>query len=86
MNCGADVTGPLGAGPIVRPVLAALAVVIPLGLAGAVSPVMLMEQIMLLAVPDGGRDDRVASGSRPALAVFAFGTVATPINFGFPDV
>jgi hypothetical protein len=55
MNCGADITGPLAPGPIVRSVLAALAVVIPLGLAGAVSPVMLTEQTMLLAVPDGGR-------------------------------
>ena len=35
--------------------LAALAVVVPLGLAGAVSPVMLTEQTVLLAGPDGGR-------------------------------
>lgn len=35
--------------------LAALAVVIPLGLGGAVSPVMLTEQTVLLAGPDGGR-------------------------------
>ena len=35
--------------------LAALAVVIPLGLGGAVSPVMLTEQTTLLAGPDGGR-------------------------------
>ena len=40
---------------IVRSVLAALAVVIPLGLGGAVSPVMLTEQTVLLAGPDGGR-------------------------------
>ena len=33
------------------PVLAALAVVIPLGLGGAVSPVMLTEQTVLLARP-----------------------------------
>jgi Sap-like sulfolipid-1-addressing protein len=38
---------------IVRSVLAALAVVIPLGLGGAVSPVMLTEQTVLLAGPDG---------------------------------
>jgi hypothetical protein len=38
-----------------RSVLAALAVVIPLGLGGAVSPVMLTEQTVLLAGPDGGR-------------------------------
>jgi threonine/homoserine/homoserine lactone efflux protein len=36
-------------------VLGALAVVIPLGLGGAVSPVMLTEQTVLLAGPDGGR-------------------------------
>jgi len=36
-------------------VLAALAVVIPLGLGGAVSPLMLTEQTVLLARPDGGR-------------------------------
>ena len=42
-----------GPGSIVRPVLAALAVVIPLGLGGAVSPVMLTEQTVLLAGPDG---------------------------------
>ena len=35
--------------------LAALAVVIPLGLGGAVSPVILTEQTVLLAGPDGGR-------------------------------
>jgi hypothetical protein len=40
---------------IVRAVLAALAVVIPLGLGGAVSPLMLTEQTVLLARPDGGR-------------------------------
>jgi threonine/homoserine/homoserine lactone efflux protein len=43
------------ASPIVPSVLAALAVVIPLGLGGAVSPVMLTEQTVLLAGPDGGR-------------------------------
>ena len=35
--------------------LAALAVVIPLGLGGAVSPVILTAQTVLLAGPDGGR-------------------------------
>jgi len=40
---------------IVPSVLAALAVVIPLGLGGAVSPVMLTEQTVLLSGPDGGR-------------------------------
>ena len=35
--------------------LAALAVILPLGLAGAVSPVMLTEQTVLLAGPDGRR-------------------------------
>ena len=130
--------------------LAALAVVIPLGLVGAVSPVMLTEQTVLLAGPDGrraaaryaagvvlatsvivvaivlfgraislptephldatldivvglvlvnvsalvlmsgrrrdgspsgkGGDDRDASGSRPALAMFAFGMFAMATN------
>jgi threonine/homoserine/homoserine lactone efflux protein len=40
---------------IVPSVLATLAVVIPLGLAGAVSPVMLTEQTVLLAGRDGAR-------------------------------
>lgn len=40
---------------IVRSVLAALAVIIPLGLGGAVSPVMLTEQTVLLAGPGGDR-------------------------------
>ena len=44
-----------GPRPIVLSVLAALAVVIPLGLGGAVSPVMLTEQTVLLAGPDGRR-------------------------------
>ena len=35
--------------------LAALALVIPLGLGGAISPVMLTEQTVLLSGPDGGR-------------------------------
>ena len=35
--------------------LAALAVIVPLGLGGAVSPVMLTEQSVLLAGPHGGR-------------------------------
>ena len=43
--------------------LSALAVVIPLGLGGAVSPVMLTEQTVLLAGPSGGRAGlRYASG------------------------
>ena len=46
---------PQGRDLIVLSVLAALAVVIPLGLCGAVSPVMLTEQTVLLAGPDGGR-------------------------------
>ena len=47
--------------------LAALAVVIPLGLGGAVSPVMLTEQTVLLAGPDGGR----------AAVLYAAGVVIT---------
>ncbi len=43
--------------------LAALAVVIPLGLGGAISPVMLTEQSVLLAGPSGGRSAaRYAAG------------------------
>jgi hypothetical protein len=44
-----------GLRPIVRSVLAALTVVVPLGVGRAVSPVMLTEQTVLLAGPDGGR-------------------------------
>ena len=43
----------MGPRPIVRSVLATLAVIIPLGLGGAVSPVMLTEQTVLLAGPNG---------------------------------
>ena len=50
--------------PIVRSVLAALAVIIPLGLGGAISPVMLTEQTVLLAGSDGGR-----AGARYAAGV-----------------
>ena len=49
--------------------LAALAVIIPLGLGGAVSPVMLTEQTVLLASPDGDR-----AGAR-----YAAGVVLTTI-------
>ena len=49
--------------------LAALAVIIPLGLGGAVSPVMLTEQTVLLAGPDGDR-----AGAR-----YAAGVVLTTI-------
>jgi hypothetical protein len=47
----------------IAPVLAALGLVVPLGLAGAVSPVMLTEQTVLLAGPDGDRaGPRFAAG------------------------
>jgi hypothetical protein len=60
-------------------VLAALAVVIPLGLGGAVSPVMLTEQTMLLAGPDGGR-----AGARYAAGVVltTFVIVVAIVLFG----
>jgi hypothetical protein len=55
-------SGPLP-GPRIAPVLAALGLVVPLGLAGAVSPVMLTEQTVLLAGPDGDRaGPRFAAG------------------------
>jgi threonine/homoserine/homoserine lactone efflux protein len=60
-------------------VLAALAVVIPLGLGGAVSPVMLTEQTVLLAGPDGGRAGvRYAAG----VVLAAFVIVVAIVLFG----
>ena len=60
-------------------VLAALAVVIPLGLGGAVSPVMLSEQTVLLAGPDGGRAGiRYAAG----VVLTAFVLVVAIVLFG----
>jgi hypothetical protein len=60
-------------------VLAALAVVIRLGLGGAVSPVMLTEQTVLLAGPDGGR-----AGARYAAGVVltTFVIVVAIVLFG----
>ena len=52
--------------------LPVLGVVVPLGLAGALSPVMLTEQTVLLAGPDGRRvASRYAAGAALALALFA---------------
>jgi hypothetical protein len=60
-------------------VLAALAVVIPLGLGGAVSPVMLTEQTALLAGPDGARAAvRYAAG----VVLTAFVIVVAIVLFG----
>ena len=54
--------------------LQVLGVVVPLGLAGALSPVMLTEQTVLLAAPDGRRAaGRYAVGA--ALALLAFTVV-----------
>lgn len=59
--------------------LAALAVVIPLGLGGAVSPVMLTEQTVLLAGPHGGRAGvRYAAG----VVLTAFAIVVAIVLFG----
>ena len=59
--------------------LAALAVVIPLGLGGAVSPVMLTEQTVLLAGPDGGRAGvRYAAG----VVLTTFVIVVAVVLFG----
>ena len=52
-------------------VLQVLGVVIPLGIAGAFSPVMLTEQTVILARPDGGRAAaRYAAGATVTLLVF----------------
>ena len=63
----------------VRSVLATLAVVIPLGLGGAVSPVMLTEQTVLLTGPAGGR-----AGVRYAAGVVftTFAIVVAIVLFG----
>ena len=59
--------------------LAALAVVIPLGLGGAVSPVILTEQTLLLAGPDGGRAGvRYAAG----VVLTTFVVVVAIVLFG----
>ena len=59
--------------------LAALAVVIPLGLGGAVSPVMLTEQTVLLAGPHGGRAGvRYAAG----VVLTAFVIIVAIVLFG----
>ena len=50
--------------------LAALGIVVPLGLAGAVSPVLLTEQTVLLAGPDGERAGvRFAAGAALVLLI-----------------
>jgi threonine/homoserine/homoserine lactone efflux protein len=57
-------------------VLAALPIVIPLGLGGAVSPVMLTEQTVLLAGPDGARAGvRYAAGVVLTTIVIVVGIV-----------
>jgi uncharacterized membrane protein YbhN (UPF0104 family) len=57
-------------------VLAALAVIVPLGLGGAVSPVMLTEQTVLLAGPDGlAAAVRYASGVVVTTLVIVVGIV-----------
>ena len=59
--------------------LAALALVIPLGLGGAVSPVMLTEQTVLLAGPDGGR---AAARYAAGVVLTAFVIVVAIVLFG----
>lgn len=57
--------------PTIPPVLHVLALVIPFGLAGAVSPVMLTEQTVVLAGPGGRRAAvRYAAGAILTLLVF----------------
>ena len=59
--------------------LAALALVIPLGLGGAVSPVMLTEQTVLLGGPDGGgAAARYAAG----VVLTTFVIVVAIVSFG----
>jgi Sap, sulfolipid-1-addressing protein len=60
-------------------VLAALAVVIPLGLGGAVSPVMLTEQTVLLAGPAGGR---AGVGYAAGVVLTTFVIVVAIVLFG----
>ena len=68
--------------------LAALAVVIPLGLGGAVSPVMLTEQTVLLAGPDGRRAGvRYAAGVVLTTFVIVVAIVlCAPPRAGTPSV
>jgi Sap, sulfolipid-1-addressing protein len=58
--------------PTIRPlVLQVIAIVVPFGLAGAVSPVMLIEQTVILAGPDGERaGTRYAAGAALTLLLF----------------
>jgi uncharacterized membrane protein YbaN (DUF454 family) len=59
-----------GGAASIAPVLAALGLIVPLGLAGAVSPVMLTEQTVLLAGTDGRRAaPRYAAGALLVLLV-----------------
>jgi hypothetical protein len=52
-------------------VLRVLALVVPFGLAGAISPVMLIEQTVILAGPDGKRaSTRYAEGAAVTLLLF----------------
>jgi hypothetical protein len=60
-------------------VLAVLAVVIPLGLGGAVSPVMLTEQTVLLAGPAGGR---AGVGYAAGVVLTTFVIVVAIVLFG----
>jgi hypothetical protein len=77
-SCCCVIAAPADA-PIVTWVLEALAVVIPLGLGGAVSPVMLTEQTVLLAGPDGRRTGvRYAAG----VVLTAFVIVVAIVLFG----
>jgi len=67
-------------------VLRVLAVVIPLGLAAAISPVMLTEQTVLLAGPDGRRAAaRYAVGATLTLLLFATAVVAFGRTISLPE-
>jgi hypothetical protein len=60
-------------------VLQLLAFVVPLGLAGAISPVLLTEQTVVLAGPNGKRTARAFAGGA-MITLFAF--VCVLIVFG----
>lgn len=66
--------------------LGVLAVVVPLGLGGALSPVMLTEQTVLLAGPDGRRvATRYAAGAALTLLLFASALVLFGRSISLPQ-
>jgi Sap, sulfolipid-1-addressing protein len=69
-----------------RPVLAALMLILPLGLGGSVSPVMLTEQTLLLAGPDGRRaGTQYAVGAALTLLVVVLAVVLFGAALSLPS-